>query len=72
VSLCAKEGIVITIYLIVVLKVFLFSTNCSNWKYYNWTKLTTLVEVGYHDAEMVKYAHSQNVTVSYIGTTATL
>jgi len=29
--------------------------------------MTTLVEVGYHDGEMVNYAHSNNVTVSYIG-----
>lgn len=45
----------------------MFSTTNSNWKYYNWSKITTLVEVGYHDDEMVKYAHSKNVTVSYIG-----
>jgi len=50
------------------LKVFVFSTSHKNWKLYNWSKVTTLVEVGYHDDEMVKYAHSKNVTVSYIGT----
>ena len=49
------------------LKVFVFSTTHKNWQLYNWSKLTTLVEVGYHDDEMVKYAHSRNVTVSYIG-----
>jgi len=44
-----------------------FSTSPRNWKFYNWSKITTLVEVQYHDDEMVKYAHSKNVTVSYIG-----
>lgn len=47
-------------------QVFLFSTSHNNWKLYNWSKITTLVEVGYHDDEMVKFAHSKNVTVSYI------
>jgi len=45
----------------------MFSTSCKNWKFYNWNKITTLVEVGYHDDEMVKFAHNNNVTVSYIG-----
>ena len=58
----------IKIYFIVVLKVFVFSTTSKNWKLYDWRKITTLVEVGYHDDELVKYAHSNNVTVSYIGT----
>jgi len=59
--------IIISLCLIVALKVFLFSTSQKNWKFYNWSKISTLVEVGYHDDEMVKYAHSKNVTVSYIG-----
>ena len=45
----------------------MFSTSSNNWKFYNWSKITTLVEVGYHNDEMVKYAHDHNVTVSYIG-----
>lgn len=47
-------------------QVFIFSTSQRNWKWYNWTKITTLVEVGYHDDELVKFAHSRNVSVSYI------
>lgn len=72
-SFCAQERVLlfcckfILIYFNWFLKVFMFSTSHKNWKMYNWSKITTLVEVGYHDDELVKYAHSNNVTVSYIG-----
>ena len=50
-----------------VVQIFVFSTTKENWRLYDWSKITTLVECGYHDEEMVKFAHNRNVSVVAIG-----
>lgn len=47
-------------------EVFIFSVTNQNWHQYNWEKITTVVECGYHDADLLKYAHSWNASVSFI------
>nr|UCK81484.1 chitinase-like protein 1 [Arenicola marina] len=44
-------------------EVFVFSLHKENWSKYDWNKVTTIVEVGYHDDQLVCFAHSQGVRV---------
>lgn len=38
-------------------EVFVFAVSNKNFKMYDWTKITTVVMVGFYDAEMMCYAH---------------
>ena len=49
------------------LQIFVFSTDKNNWKAYEWDKITTIVEFGYHDSELVEFAHERNVKVVGLG-----
>lgn len=48
-------------------QVFVFSTDKSNWGLYDWSKISTIVEFGYHDDLLVKFAHQRNVKVVSVG-----
>ncbi|CAD5122370.1 unnamed protein product [Dimorphilus gyrociliatus] len=41
----------------------MFSLRKNNWRAYNFTTLTTVVEVGYHDPQLVCFAHERRVRV---------
>ncbi|CAH1777543.1 unnamed protein product [Owenia fusiformis] len=40
-------------------EVFIFSLSKTNWKLYDWDKVTTVVMVGYYNPELLCYAHSK-------------
>lgn len=44
-------------------EIFVFSVNNHNWQKYDWNKVTSVVEFGYHDNNLVCYAHSKGVRV---------
>ncbi|XP_070565593.1 di-N-acetylchitobiase-like [Ptychodera flava] len=48
-------------------EVYAFSVSPKTWKHYDWSKLTTVVMFGYYDAELMCFAHSQNVKVVFKG-----
>lgn len=47
-------------------EVFVFSVTNANWKQYTWSKITTLVECGYHDNDLLNHAHSWNASVVFL------
>jgi len=52
-------------------EVFIFSTTNKNYRLYDWSKITTFIQSGYHDNDLVNYAHSKNVNVGYLENFAT-
>ena len=51
------------------LQIFVFSLNAKNddWRFYNWTKVTTVVMVGYLDMKLVCQAHKYGARAITIG-----
>jgi di-N-acetylchitobiase len=47
--------------------VFIFSLKKENWPKYDWDRVTTIVEAGYHDDALVCHAHSKGARVVFIG-----
>lgn len=47
--------------------VFASESNSSVWQKYDWDKLTTIVLVGWYDAELMCHAHSHKVRVVNLG-----
>lgn len=62
-SFSNKENFII----LSLLQVFVFSVTNQNWKQYSWSKITTLVECGYHDNDLLNHAHSWNASVVFLG-----
>lgn len=48
---------------------YAFVTRCdkSVWSQYDWTKLTTIALVEFYDAELMCFAHQNNVKVVHLG-----
>lgn len=44
-------------------QVFVFDVGKRAWKFYDWTKVTTVAAFGEYDAELMCYAHSKGARV---------
>ena len=50
-------------------QIFVFSLNAKNddWRFYNWSKVTTVVMVGFLDIDLVCLAHKHGARAMIIG-----
>ena len=53
------------------LQVFVYSTDPENFPKYDWDKITTIVEFGYHNDSLLCFAHSKQARVVFKGNTFT-
>ncbi|XP_042321749.1 di-N-acetylchitobiase-like isoform X1 [Sceloporus undulatus] len=51
-------------------EVFVFDIGGSNWRFYNWTHITTVATFGKYDPELMCYAHSRGARVVLKGDVA--
>lgn len=57
---------------IVVFQVFVFDVGGQAWRYYDWSKVTTIAAFGQYDPELMCFAHSKGARLVLKGNNQTL
>lgn len=60
---CAREELCQPVRSQPAFEVFVFDVGKKDWKFYDWTKVTTVAAFGEYDAELMCYAHSKGARV---------